>query len=85
MKRKQYVFDKINDLIGYIYSKNVNFITPLQLQACLYLLYSYYITIYSNKDYETDANYQDFPKEMFDTKFEAWNYNYLNEIISLSN
>lgn len=63
--RKQYFFENVNDLIGYLKQKLDPFIEP-KLQQTLYLLWGYYSGFYSELN--------NYPKELFSAKFKPTIY-----------
>lgn len=73
---EQYVFPEKNKLVKYLYSKLDN-PTQIKVQKTLYLLYAFYGATYgrlaSNTE-ETEFEDQNYPKELFPAKFEAWRY-----------
>lgn len=70
------VFDKIDNLIYYLYEKHGK-LTPIKLQKGLYFLYAYYGATYGETD-ETEGvleqDYKDLPSRLFEANFEAWTY-----------
>lgn len=77
MANKDYFFDDIDDLIGYMKSKYKH-ISPLKLQKGLYFLFAYYTQFYGNKVQMTEEiseeDFSNFPKYLFNKEFEAWRY-----------
>lgn len=73
MTNKNYVFENIDDLIGYLYTK-VKYFSPIKVQKGLYFLYAFYSGYYRYKDADTDAYNENFLNELFPATFEAWDY-----------
>lgn len=69
--RKQYFFENVNDLIGYLKQKLDPFVEP-KLQQTLYLLWGYYSGFYSELN--------NYPKQLFSAKFEPTIYGTISKI-----
>ena len=74
MDTSTYLFESVDQLVAHISKMSKN-LTPLKLQKSLYLLYAFYGATYgsivSNDETDMSMNY---PKELVDVKFEAWEY-----------
>lgn len=74
-ERKDYVFENVDNLVEYLFSK-FGELSPLKLQKGLYFLYAYYGATYGEANQEDGESEQDynFPKRLFKDNFEAWTY-----------
>ncbi|MDT1997221.1 DUF4065 domain-containing protein [Carnobacterium divergens] len=74
MSESTYLFTSVDQLVAHIYKLSKN-LTPLKIQKSLYLLYAFYGATYGsiNSNEETDMS-MNYPKELVDVKFEAWQY-----------
>lgn len=80
---RQYFFEDITDLIGHLKAVDSD-MGPIRLQKTLYFLYAFYgatygsISVGQSDDGENFLselnNEQTYPPELFEAKFEAWQY-----------
>lgn len=80
---RKYFFENISDLIGHLKAIDSD-MGPIRLQKTLYFLYAFYgatygsISVGQSEDGENFLseldNEQTYPPELFDAKFEAWQY-----------
>lgn len=74
MSTSTYLFNNVDQLVAHISKLSKN-LTPLKVQKSLYLLYAFYGATYGSivKNEETDMS-MDYPRELVNIKFEAWQY-----------
>lgn len=73
MSKKNVVFENVDTLVSYLIYHNRE-ISPLKLQACLYFLFSFYISFYGQRDKEGIFEGTNQPCKLFDVKFMARKY-----------
>lgn len=67
-----YVFDRKDDLVSYLYSKLDN-PTNMKIQKAMYLLWAFYAGTYGSLEKAAD-NLSVYPEYLFESDFEAWRY-----------
>lgn len=71
---KDYVFENTDDLVNYLYYLLDN-PSQIKIQKTIYLLYAFYGASYGSIQNEKDEEFLgNYPKELFNAKFEAWRY-----------
>lgn len=70
-----YFFKDVKSASNYIY-KNLSKPTPIKIQKSLYFVWAFYASMLGNLNSEQSEMFEvtEYPKELFQAEFEAWQY-----------